>query len=233
MSASDDAEPRDAAAPDGVGLIIAVKRLRFAKTRLAPAFPTRHRECLVLAMLTDTVSIATRIAALRSVTVVTADEAAGAAAARRGARVLIDPTPDRHPDPLNNAIVVAERRLAGSVANTVVLQGDLPALQAQELDAAIAAARGFRRSFITDRHATGTVALFAFGASLKPEFGPDSAARHRQSGAIELAGAWPGLRCDIDTPDDLAAARRLGVGPVTASVVADRSRGNGGSRGGL
>ncbi|MGZ4583781.1 MAG: 2-phospho-L-lactate guanylyltransferase, partial [Mycobacterium sp.] len=51
-------------------------------------------------------------------------------------------------------------------------------------------------------------------------FGSDSSARHRRSGAIELTGAWPGLRCDVDTPDDLAAARRLGVGAATARALA-------------
>jgi 2-phospho-L-lactate guanylyltransferase len=50
-------------------------------------------------------------------------------------------------------------------------------------------------------------------------FGPDSAQRHRQSGAVELTGAWPGLRCDIDTPDDLLVARRLGVGVATLRAV--------------
>ncbi|HEX9499712.1 MAG TPA: 2-phospho-L-lactate guanylyltransferase, partial [Mycobacterium sp.] len=49
--------------------------------------------------------------------------------------------------------------------------------------------------------------------------GVDSAQRHRQSGAIELTGAWPGLRCDIDTPDDLMVARRLGVGAATSQVI--------------
>ena len=36
-----------------------------------------------------------------------------------------------------------------------------------------------------------------------------------------MTGGWPGLRCDIDTPDDLAAALELGVGTATKRVVAD------------
>ena len=32
-------------------------------------------------------------------------------------------------------------------------------------------------------------------------------------------GAWPGLRCDIDTPDDLMVARRLGVGAATTQAI--------------
>jgi 2-phospho-L-lactate guanylyltransferase len=205
--------------PD-IGLIIAVKRLAAAKTRLAPVFSARTRENVVLAMLVDTLSAAARVGSLRSIAVITPDEAAAAAATELGAEVLADPTPEGHSDPLNNAIAAAERAIAESLSNIVVLQGDLPALQTQELSEAIAAARHHRRSFVADRLGTGTSALFAFGTGLDPQFGPDSSARHRRSGAIELTGAWPGLRCDVDTPADLAAARRLGVGAATARAVA-------------
>lgn len=210
--------------PQDVGLIMAVKRLAAAKTRLAPAFAAGAREQVVLAMLVDTISAASRVAAVRSITVVTPDDVAAAAAADLGAQVLFDPTPQGHPDPLNNAILAAEADLANGTAmpNIVVLQGDLPALQSQELAEAIAAARAYPRSFVADRHGTGTAALFAFGTSLAPHFGADSASRHRSSGAIELTGPWPGLRCDIDTPDDLLAARRLGVGGATSRVTSGR-----------
>jgi 2-phospho-L-lactate guanylyltransferase len=206
-----------------VGLILAVKRLAAAKTRLAPMFSAPTREKVVLAMLVDTLTAAARVSSVRRITVVTPDDVAAAAAAELGAEVLSDPTPDGHPDPLNNAIAAAERVLSKSASNIVVLQGDLPALQTQELAEAIAAARQHERSFVADRLGTGTAALCAFGTALGPQFGPNSAARHRHSGAIELTGAWPGLRCDIDTPDDLIVARRLGVGPATGRAVAASS----------
>lgn len=208
---------------DGAGdiaLIIAVKRLTAAKTRLAPVFSARTRETVVLAMLVDTVTAAGRVGSVGSITVITPDEAAAAAVAKLGARVLADPTPQGHSDPLNHAIATAERSVAESFSNIIALQGDLPALQTQELADAIAAARQYRRSFVADRLGTGTAALCAFGAALQPQFGSDSAARHRHSGAIELTGPWPGLRCDVDTPADLAAARRLGVGSATARAIA-------------
>ena len=208
-----------------VGLIIAVKRLAVAKTRLAPVFSAPTRERVVLAMLLDTITAAAKEPSLRGITVVTPDDVAAEAARQLGADVLADPTPDGHPDPLNNAIVAAET-VVGSApdppSNVIVLQGDLPALQTQELAQAIAAARAHRRSFVADRHGSGTVALFAFGSPLEPAFGPDSARRHRHSGAVELTGPWPGMRCDIDTPEDLQAARRLGVGPATAQAIARR-----------
>jgi 2-phospho-L-lactate/phosphoenolpyruvate guanylyltransferase len=203
-----------------VGLIIAVKRLTAAKTRLAPVFSAATREKVVLAMLIDTLSAASGVESVGSITVITPDDDAAAAAAGLGASVLADPTPAGHADPLNNAIAVAASTIAASFANIVVLQGDLPALQTQELAEAIAAARQHERSFVADRLATGTAALCAFGTTLEPAFGADSAARHRRSGAIELTGAWPGLRCDVDTPADLTVARRLGVGAATARAIA-------------
>lgn len=203
-----------------VGLVIAVKRLTAAKTRLAPIFSSRTREAVVLAMLIDTVTAASAVPAVGSITVVTPDDVAGDAARQLGAHVLADPTPRGHRDPLNNAIAAAEETVRAGTSNLVVLQGDLPALQPQELGEAIAAARTYPRSFVGDRHGTGTSALLAFGAPLDPRFGADSAQRHRHSGAIELTGAWPGLRCDIDTPDDLLVARRLGVGAATAQAIA-------------
>jgi len=203
----------------GLGLIIAVKRLAAAKTRLAPVFAGDLREQVVLAMLLDTITAALAVPAVGSVTVVTPDADAAAAVRELGADVLLDPTPAGHPDPLNHALAATERALRDRVTNIAVLQGDLPALRTVELAEAIAGASRHARSFIADRHRTGTAALFAFGAPLVPEFGADSARRHADSGAVELSGDWPGLRCDIDTPDDLETARRIGVGPATTRIV--------------
>jgi 2-phospho-L-lactate/phosphoenolpyruvate guanylyltransferase len=199
-----------------IAVVIAVKRLSAAKTRLAPTFSAAMREQLVLAMLVDTIAAARAVA---TVTVVTPDDVAAAAAGQLGARVLADATPAGHPDPLNNAIRTAEAALRPGSANVVVLQGDLPALRADELGEAIAAARLHPRSFVSDRHGTGTSALFSFGAPLDPHFGAESSRLHRDSGAVELTGEWPGLRCDIDTPEDLTIARRLGVGVATSRAI--------------
>lgn len=217
MSGSRSAGSAGATSGADVALVIAVKRLTAAKTRLAPIFAAPARESVVLAMLIDTITAASTIA---PVTVVTPDQVAADAARQLGAAVVADPTPPGHRNPLNNAIAAAEAELRASTPNIVVLQGDLPALQPQELSEALTSAQSYQRSFVGDRHGTGTAALFAFGVPLEPQFGADSAARHRNSGAIELTGAWPGLRCDIDTPDDLLTARRLGMGTATSRVIA-------------
>ncbi|HEX7825619.1 MAG TPA: 2-phospho-L-lactate guanylyltransferase [Mycobacterium sp.] len=208
-----------AGAQEDVGVIIAVKRLGAAKSRLAPVLSPAGRENIVLAMLVDTIGAASAVAAVRAITIVTPDDVAAGVARGLGARVVADPTPDGHPDPLNNAIRSAAAVVGATTSNIVVLQGDLPALHTDELAAAIASARGLQRSFVADRQGTGTAALFAFGVAPEPLFGPDSARRHTDSGAVELTEAWPGLRCDIDTADDLSFAMRLGVGPATTRAV--------------
>ncbi len=203
----------------GVGLIIAVKRLTAAKSRLSALFDSDRRERVVLAMLVDTITAARAVPAVGSVTVVTPDPVAMRAAREIGAAVVADPTGPDHPDPLNNAILAACGEVGATTPNIVVLQGDLPALKSAELSDAMACAALHPRSFVADRQGTGTAALFAFGVPLDPRFGADSANRHRAAGAVELAGPWPGLRCDIDTPEDLAEARALGVGAATAAAV--------------
>jgi 2-phospho-L-lactate/phosphoenolpyruvate guanylyltransferase len=191
------------------GVIIAVKNLATAKSRLAPSLTAPDRERLVLGMLTHAIAVA--FTAARTVAVISPDPAAKAAAGQAGARFIFDDTSADHPDPLNNALRSAATQLRASSPNLVVLQADLPAVTAQEFAAAMRAARSHSRSFVADRHGTGTAALFSTDGDLNPLFGIDSAQRHRDSGAVELAGDWPGLRCDVDTLEDLAAARELGA----------------------
>ncbi|MUM16799.1 2-phospho-L-lactate guanylyltransferase [Mycobacterium sp. CBMA 623] len=190
-------------------MIIAVKNLSTAKSRLAPSLPAPERQRLVLGMLTHVISVA--FTAAQTVAVVSPDPAAKAVAGEAGALFIFDDTPEEHPDPLNNALRNAASQLRASSPNLVVLQADLPAVTPEEFAAAMQAARAHSRSYVADRHGSGTAALFSTDGDLNPLFGVNSAQRHQDSGAIELTGNWPGLRCDVDTPEDLAAARELGA----------------------
>src|SRR3954469_23257430 len=116
-----------------VALVIAVKRLSAGMPGLAPVFSATTRESVVLAMLVDTITAASGVPALHSVTVVTPDEVAAEASRSLDARVVIDPTPAGHRNPLNNALAAAESAIREETSNIVALQGDLPALQPQEL----------------------------------------------------------------------------------------------------
>lgn len=101
------------------------------------------------------------------------------------------------------------------------LVGDLPALTAAELAAALTAAAEHPAAFVADAAGTGTTLLTATPpAVLQPRFGPGSADRHGAAAAALTGGA--GLRQDVDTADDLRAALLLGVGPRTLAVLAGR-----------
>ncbi|GAB1694002.1 NTP transferase domain-containing protein [Krasilnikovia sp. M28-CT-15] len=85
---------------------------------------------------------------------------------------------------------------------------------------AVPHARGHERAFVADAAGTGTVLLAAPpGVPLGPRFGPGSAGEHAASGARLLAGDWPGLRRDVDTPADLRAVLALGAGAYTCGLL--------------
>jgi 2-phospho-L-lactate guanylyltransferase len=98
------------------------------------------------------------------------------------------------------------------------LVGDLPAVRADELGAALDQAAQHPAAFVPDTAGTGTTLLTARpGCALRPEFGIGSAERHaRHAAALGEIGA--GLRRDVDTAADLDAALALGVGPATGAL---------------
>ena len=197
-----------------VHVVLAVKDLLQAKTRLVGAVATEQRAALVLAMLTDTLNAALRCPNVAAAHVVTRDREVAAAAQHCGASVLADPEHEG----LNNALQHAANVVG--VRPVLALQPDLPALRAGELGAAITAARSqARRCFTADRDGSGTTMLISLDDALQPLFGVDSAAQHRASGAQPLTGSWPRLRCDVDTIADVAAALQLGVGSATGAVL--------------
>ncbi|QBJ95147.1 2-phospho-L-lactate guanylyltransferase [Rhodococcus sp. ABRD24] len=212
-------------------VLIAVKDLRRAKTRLAESLSAFDRTDLVVAMLRDTLAtlVATEAPAgapnpISGITVVTPDPTVAAIAGEFGVRHWPDPASAPPGESgLNAALAAAEAglRTHSDPTDVVALQADLPALRATELFDALARARALGRAIVVDHTGTGTAALFACGPHyrLEPRFGPDSAARHAASGAHILDGDWPGLRQDVDTVADLAAAARLGLGPATRACL--------------
>jgi 2-phospho-L-lactate guanylyltransferase len=191
-------------------VLVPLKPLADAKSRLRGA--AHGHEDLVLALARATVSAALATDGVAEVLVVTRDPRAAAELRGCGAGVLTDEGRD-----LNDALRRAAATVPGPVA---ALPADVPALRPAELAQALAAAGG-RRAFVPDATGLGTVLLVAAtGRPLDPRFGPGSAAAHEHSGALRLAGAWPTLRRDVDTADDLAVVRAWGVLPedVTEQV---------------
>ncbi|MEP6696127.1 MAG: 2-phospho-L-lactate guanylyltransferase [Pseudonocardiales bacterium] len=205
-------------------LVIPVKRLEVAKTRLRQAVPGVEHDRLVLAICLDTVDAALRCPAVGRVLAVTDDVVAGEALRALGAVVVAD-----GPDAGLNPALEHGAALATSLAPSrpvAVVSADLPALRPAELAAALAAAADHLRSFVADAAGTGTTLLaVAAGQALRPAYGRDSRSAHAASGAVELHGDWPSLRCDVDTPADLAAAAALGLGTAGKALLGLDSRG--------
>ena len=194
--------------------VVPIKPLTAAKTRLRGAVPDAVHPDLVLAMAQDTVAAALAAPAVGQVRVVCDDPAVRAALSTLGAQCV----PDRPGAGLNAAVTFG----AAAGRWTVALTADLPALRPAELDSALAAAEQANgRAYVADAEGTGTVLLAGQDpTSLRPAFGPGSAAGHARSGARRLDLPLPRLRRDVDTRADLAAALALGVGPRTAAAVA-------------
>ncbi|MFI5872889.1 2-phospho-L-lactate guanylyltransferase [Streptomyces sp. NPDC051445] len=201
-------------------LVIPLKPLALAKSRLADTAADGLRPGLALAFAEDTVAAALASPAVRDVAVVTDDALAGRVLAALGARIV----PDEPRGGLNAALAhgAAAVRASRPDAPLAALNADLPALRPQELARVLGAAGEFPRSFLPDAAAIGTTLLaVAAGRELLPAFGTDSRARHRASGAVELrVETVDSVRQDVDTGEDLRAALSLGVGPRTAAAAA-------------
>lgn len=209
---------------DGWSLVVPLKPLVLAKSRLAGAADGILRPHLALAFAQDTVAAALACGLVRDVAVVTDDPAAGGELAALGARIV----PDSPGAGLNAALThgaEAVRALRPGAA-VAALNADLPALRPEELARVLVRASVFPRAFLADAAGIGTTFLSAApGTELRPAFGGRSRRRHLASGAAEiLLDGVDSVRQDVDTGDDLAAALTLGVGPRTAERWAAGAR---------
>jgi 2-phospho-L-lactate guanylyltransferase len=208
-------------------VVVPLKPLALAKSRLGPAAGEPGRGRLALAFALDTVGAALDCPAVASVTVVTDDAEAAGRLAAAGARVV----PDTPRAGLNAALTHGEQTVRAERPGAAVaaLNADLPALRPAELarvldgvPTGVPAGAGGGRAFLADAPGVGTTLLAAdAGVALAPGFGGASRARHLASGAREigLAGV-DSVRQDVDTGADLRAALALGVGPHTAAALA-------------
>ncbi|MEU2749551.1 2-phospho-L-lactate guanylyltransferase [Streptomyces collinus] len=201
-------------------LVVPLKPLAQAKSRLADTADDGLRPDLALAFAQDTVAAALACPEVGDVAVVTDDARAGRELAALGAAII----PDEPGGGLNAALAHATRvvRSARPARAVAALNADLPALRPAELSRVLEAAAEFPRAFLPDAAAIGTTLLAAAaGRELRPAFGADSRARHRASGAVELPlAAVDSVRQDVDTGVDLRSALALGVGPHTAAAAA-------------
>ena len=191
-------------------LLVPVKPPARAKSRLAP-LGEEVRRSLVTAFVTDTVTAALACPEVGAVLVVTDDHVLAGDLRALGADVV----PDGVTDDLNGSLVqaAAEARRRWPDLMTAAICADLPSLLTQDLTAALAVAARHRVSFVADAEGRGTT-LFAAASpdAFEPRFGPGSREAHLSDGAHEIVEVVvPTLRRDVDTPEDLADAARLGL----------------------
>jgi 2-phospho-L-lactate guanylyltransferase len=200
-------------------VLMPVKVLAQAKSRLAALAGPRRGE-LALALACDTVAAVLSSGPVARVIVITDDQVAGPALAGLGALVV----PDEPRDGLNAALRHGAAHAAARwpAEGTVALSADLPALRPDELGRTLRAAAVWPSAFVADAAGDGTTLYAAApGVPFRPAFGLASRSRHAASGAAELdLDGIPGLRQDVDTPDDLRVAVTLGLGPRSAPLAA-------------
>ena len=200
-------------------VVLPVKVLARAKSRLALLAGTRRAD-LALALASDTVSAVVACPDVTRVLVVTSDAKAGSRLAALGAIVVPDEPDGGLNAALRHVAAVASDRWPDS--GVAALAADLPALRPGELSRALrAAVAAGGAAFVPDAAGIGTTMYaVAPGVAFRPMFGGASRARHASAGAVELSlDGVPGLRRDVDTPEDLRAAVALGAGFRTAAVA--------------
>jgi 2-phospho-L-lactate guanylyltransferase len=219
MSTADSGVPRHEASPLQWSLVVPVKVLAKAKTRMSgTAGP--HREALALAVAADTVAALLACPRVRHVTVVTDDPVPAAELSALGA-VIVPDEPDAGLNPALAHGASRSRRIAPD-DGVGAISADLPALRPGELAVALDAAARAPEAFVPDAAGVGTTLYTARpGVPFSPAFGRGSRAAHRAQGARELLlDGIDSIRRDVDTVDDLRAALALGTGPRTAAVAA-------------
>lgn len=198
-------------------MIVPMKDTRLAKSRLGGA-PGERRQ-LAIVMARDTLCAAVNASCVEGVLVICDREVDVESFALPGVTVVV-----RAGLSLNEAVIAgaAYVRADRPTSNLAVLPGDLPYLRSSELESALGQAAGFTATCVGDRTGRGTtLTTVRAGTDLNPVYGVDSLARHRETGAFEIAiPAWSGLRRDVDLPEDLTVTH--GLSPRTRHVMKQR-----------
>jgi 2-phospho-L-lactate guanylyltransferase len=193
-------------------ILIPVKGLATAKQRLASLLDQPTRTELAQAMLFDVMETLGTWASRPEVGVVTSDPFAIEQARRFEFQII----PDNANRSETDAIEIATRYCeARGVDSTLVIPGDIPLIQVQELEQILEAAPAEGSVLAPAADGRGTNAAWRRPAGLFPlRFGNDSfkphlaAARATNKPCVVLS--LPGIALDIDNPADL---RQLAKAP--------------------
>ncbi|MDN4475304.1 2-phospho-L-lactate guanylyltransferase [Demequina sp. SYSU T00192] len=195
-------------------VIVPVKGGTRAKSRLPETLGGASRGMLAAALTADTLAAVAGTASVARILVVSSvADLDPAWLGDVGPRALV--VRQASGAGLNAAVRHAAGMVSGRVA---VVLGDLPSLRPGDLAAVLGVAERHPRGMVADAEGHGTTMLTTLGDPLAVSFGPRSAARHRRAGHVEIPAPLR-ARADVDTVEDLARARTLGVGPRTAAAL--------------
>ncbi len=183
--------------------VLPVKSFARAKTRTV--LDEEARVELAERMATGVLQTLTEVRSLERVLVVTREPRIAALAEH----VVPDPEEAGHSEA---ALLGVEAAVAAGARRVLLVPGDCPLIDADEVDALLDFADA-GVTIVPDRHGTGTNALVLDPPRvMAPSFGPGSFARHaalaRAAGATVRVRHVPTLAFDVDTPDDVAALRQ-------------------------
>jgi 2-phospho-L-lactate guanylyltransferase CofC len=198
----------------GWTVVVPVKDPARGKSRLV--VPGVDRVALARAIALDTIAAAVECDLVDQVVVVGDDpglDAPGVRFVPEGDALGLDAAVARGADPFERMPRAA-------------LLGDLPALRPDDLARALEAAASVPRCVVADAEGTGSTLVTAgAGIAWSSAFGEGSFARHVALGCVELPIPDAStLRRDVDTAEQLLSARRLGLGPRTAALLASTGR---------
>jgi 2-phospho-L-lactate guanylyltransferase len=185
-------------------ILIPVKNLKEAKQRLASVLSQPERTELARAMLQDVAEALASWDKRPEVAIVSCDSFALSLACRYGFEVIADHRNSGETDAIEMATRVCEAR----ELDTLVIPGDIPLVQAWELQAIYDAAPGEGTVLVPAGDGRGTNAVLRRPAALFPlRFGNDSFKPHlaaaQATGKPCVVLPLPGIAVDVDDPADL------------------------------
>jgi 2-phospho-L-lactate guanylyltransferase len=186
-------------------ILVPIKNLANAKQRLAALLDQPSRTELAQAMLFDVLEALSLCKSRSDVGLVTTDHFAVKLARRFHFQVIPDNTNSGETDAIAMATQFCE---AQGISSTLVIPGDIPLIQASELDQIIDAAPSEGSVIVPAADGRGTNAILRRPAGLFPlRFGNDSFKPHvaaaRATGKPCVIISLPGIALDVDNPSDL------------------------------
>lgn len=187
-------------------ILVPVKNLENAKERLSSVLSRAERRALAQAMLQDVFVALAAVDQHTRVAVVTSDTFATDLAQRHRFEIIADPANLGESDAIAHA---TEHCLARGEDSSLVVPGDIPLLQAEDIEQVLAAAPAEGSVLVPGWDGRGSNAVFRRPANLFPlRFGNDSFEPHLRSaqatGKPCIVLRLPRVGLDVDNPGDLA-----------------------------